>query len=370
MNKEIPLPKATRAWIISRLSWTDAVPTAGVSLQPGGYKVFINQDWWAGLTMEQRRSVLLHEIAHVWRGDCLEGEGRDPQTWNIATDAVINRTLGDLPGEPVRYEDTCKQAGLAVEIPYWSAKIIYDRLIQQQTDQGDSPDGGSPQHNGDPLAGDIKTGGDPVDHLKEKEALQGAMSQDGMDPRKELPGCAQPSTHKLAGQGTGTEQWSPKDRAVLALALELDRIIAKHRNRLTPCRTWRREGRIRLLRGSGRVPNPSVGVYLDLSGSTDNEWEQIGAIARGLKQKGADLFVFDDGVRPWDGSQAVVAGGGTAWAPVVEHIAQSGHSLVVVVTDGYFFDPVTEPGCETVWIVTPGGRRPAHFGRALDWPEG
>jgi len=107
---------------------------------------------------------------------------------------------------------------------------------------------------------------------------------------------------------------------------------------------------------------------LDLSGSTAGDWEQIAAIARGLRQQGADLFVFDDGVRPWNGSQPVTAGGGTAWAPVAEHIVQSSHSLAVVVTDGYFFDQLTNPGCEVVWIITPGGRKPADFGRTLAWP--
>ena len=374
----LPLPKTTRSWVLQRLVWSSTnCQTAQVELERT-YTLRINPEWWSGLTVEQRRSVLLHEIAHVWRGDCPRGlelaqNGQiQPQTWNIATDAVINRTLGDLP-PGVQYEDACRRAGLNPSVTWYTAYHIAQALAQSESqDSGESQQAGSgsgPAGQGErTFEGDVVPSGDPVDHAREKADLEKAAKADGLDPGKDLPGCRAPK-QRQAGRGEGAAVWTPDKRAALRVAVDLRTEVAKSTKRREPVRSWRREGRLPLLRGISRVPRPSVGLYLDVSGSTSAHWSDLAAIARGLRRDGVEVFVFDDGVRNWDCVSPLRAGGGTAWQPVREH-ATGRFDKIIVATDGYFFDSVHSiDGVEVVWLVMPGGRRPADFGRALTWPK-
>jgi hypothetical protein len=339
------------------------------------YTLRINPEWWSGLTVEQRRSVLLHEIAHVWRGDCPRGlelaqSGQiPPQTWNVATDAVINRTLGELP-PGVRYEDTCERAGLNPAVTWYTAYHIAQALAQSTSQDSDSDRSGQgTAENADrPLENDVVPSGDPVDHAREKGELEKAAKADGLDPAKDFPASRRPQPRQ-AGKGEGPTVWTPDKRAALRLAVDLRAEVAKSTKRREPVRSWRWEGRLPLLRGVSRLPRPSVGLYLDVSGSTSSHWSDLAAIARGLRRDGVEVYVFDDGVRDWDCVSPLRAGGGTTWQPVREHAAGR-FDKVIVATDGYFFDSVDAiGGVEVVWLITPGGRRPASFGRALAWPE-
>ena len=375
----LPLPKSTRSWVLQRLAWDSTnCQTAQVELQRT-YTLRINPEWWSGLTVEQRRSVLLHEIAHVWRGDCPRGlelaqKGQiNPQTWNIATDAVINRTLNDLP-PGVRYEGACERAGLKPSVTWYTAYHIAQALTQSESSDGSgesqqaAPGADSGDQDGRTFEGDVVPSGDPVDHAREKADLEKAARADGLDPAKDFPASRRPQPRQ-AGRGEGAAVWTPDKRAALRVAVDLRAEVAKSTKRREPVRSWRREGRLPLLRGISRVPRPSVGLYLDVSGSTSEHWSDIAAIARGLRRDGVEVFVFNDGVREWDCVSPLRAGGGTTWQPIREH-ATGRFDKAIVATDGYFFDSVDAiGGVEVVWLVMPGGRKPADFGRTLAWPE-
>lgn len=47
------------------------------------------------MTKEECVGAILHEVGHVFRKHHQRGEGKDPKTWNIAGDAVINKELNE-----------------------------------------------------------------------------------------------------------------------------------------------------------------------------------------------------------------------------------------------------------------------------------
>ncbi len=80
----------------------------------------------AGLTQEQYRFVMAHEILHVGLRHDVRCQGRDPFLWNVACDYVINHWLvemgvGDMPAVGALYDESLK--GL-------SAETIYDHIVR------------------------------------------------------------------------------------------------------------------------------------------------------------------------------------------------------------------------------------------------
>jgi predicted metal-dependent peptidase len=70
-------------------TWTDQLPTAGVN----GVKLFINPEFFMGLSEEERVGLLVHEVLHVALNHMTRLGDRDPKRWNKAADYVINNSL-------------------------------------------------------------------------------------------------------------------------------------------------------------------------------------------------------------------------------------------------------------------------------------
>ncbi len=64
-----------------------------------GKRVMYNPEFMASLSEDERTFTLAHEVMHIAFDHISRGKERDPQMWNIATDAVINQMLehGGLP---------------------------------------------------------------------------------------------------------------------------------------------------------------------------------------------------------------------------------------------------------------------------------
>ena len=86
-------------------------------------QIFINPA--AGLTNEECRFVMAHELLHVGLRHDVRRQGRDPYLWNVACDYIINSWLvemgvGELPQVGVLHDPDLK--GL-------SAEAIYDQIV-------------------------------------------------------------------------------------------------------------------------------------------------------------------------------------------------------------------------------------------------
>ena len=80
----------------------------------------------AGLSTEEARFVLAHELLHVGLRHQSRCQGRDHFLWNVACDYVINGWLhemeiGEMPGFGSLYD---------VELKGLSAEVIYDRMVK------------------------------------------------------------------------------------------------------------------------------------------------------------------------------------------------------------------------------------------------
>lgn len=109
---------------------SDQVPTAGTD----GRKLYINKDFFFGLTEAERIFLLAHETLHVAYLHPLRGKGKDQEIFNDACDYVINYELkqrkfsfiGDLRDRGINFTGGLydpQYAGM-------SAEEVYEKLIQ------------------------------------------------------------------------------------------------------------------------------------------------------------------------------------------------------------------------------------------------
>jgi predicted metal-dependent peptidase len=71
--------------------WTQEIPTA----ETNGIDLWWNPTWFLGMTPDNRKAVLMHELWHVARLHMLRLGDRCPDVWNYACDYVINNDLKD-----------------------------------------------------------------------------------------------------------------------------------------------------------------------------------------------------------------------------------------------------------------------------------
>jgi len=386
-----------------------------IKLTDQGYKVMIDAQEWALTPPELRRAALLHELAHVVRGDCLHTEANvasapEALLYNVAADAVINRTLPSLHAAPFGVVDPQKvatEAGLTVD--GMTANLAYSAIKSKMSEVSEAsvqdlikrvcfpPDPAAmaarqphptdtlsdlfplPVHlrtwvaqrvewtagaMGGGMAQDVRGyEGDPGDaavaHAKEARELKDAAKKDNAEDA--LPRTPQ----RGAGAGKGGT-WTPTQARIVALCDRVREFVrttgeaVRRRHR-----SYRRQGRWMLYPSRPYSLDHTFAIYLDLSGSTLQHWEVFAGVARWAKGEGARVFTFDTGVVEWHPGQSFSAGGGTLWQPIVESAKRQQLGAIVVVTDGEFFDRLEDPGIPVLWILTE--RREMPFGSVIDW---
>lgn len=101
------------------------IPTAGTD----GKTIYYNPDFLESLSVEQQTFVFAHEACHIAFNHILRSEGKDPQTWNTATDAVINAFLK---------RDGLKMIDGGVDIAKainYDAEQLYEKLLEEKKQQ-------------------------------------------------------------------------------------------------------------------------------------------------------------------------------------------------------------------------------------------
>ena len=385
----------------------------GVKLTDKGYRVVINLEEWALTPKELRRAALLHELAHVVRGDCLRVKAEDTTSadallFNVAADAVINRTLPSLCKAPfgvVNPEALATEVGLSpatmtAAMAYTLMKNKLGELDKDKlqgvlqrvcfpTDQS-ALDAREPQPledladifplpvhlrtwvaqrvqwttSSESMAQDVKghegdDGDAAVAHVKDTRELKEAAKQDNMQD-------ALPQTPQRGG-GAGNAKgstWTPNQAKIVALCERVRDFVrvngeaVRQRNR-----SYRRQGRWMLYPSRPYTLAHTFALYLDLSGSMYQHWEILAGVAKWAKGEGAKVFTFDSEVVEWHEGQQFQAGGGTLWHPIVESAKKEGLGAIVVITDGDFFDRLEDPGVPVLWILTQARQMP--FGQTL-----
>ena len=99
-----------------------SVGTAGTD----GKTIYYNPDFLEKLSTDEQTFIFAHEVCHIAFNHILRSEGKNPQIWNTATDAVINQFLK---------RDGLKMVEGGVDIPdavNYDAEQLYNKMMQEQ----------------------------------------------------------------------------------------------------------------------------------------------------------------------------------------------------------------------------------------------
>lgn len=355
--------------------------TAGVCIDGTTY---MNVHFCSRLSDSQLRGLMAHEVLHVALLWWQRQGTRNSRLWNQAHDYVVNHIVTDMS----KMEMGLARGGKWIELPPgglyradWAGltgEEIYALLLQNsELVQADSP-----------LEGDCLSAG--ASTAQGRAAENGSSAAERQVSRKWRLVVEQAAMHhrqvtaKNIGSVSGAlekildEIKDPRVdwRDVLSQFVG-ERAGMAERTLLIPSR--RSEAAGVHLAGSRKSGRPDVTVLWDTSGSMGpEETAAVMAEVCGLMQEyglelrllivdaslHADVRVHD----PADIVPLLTGGGGSDFCPAFKLLQEEqDQSLVVAFTDGYISVPESLPPClgGILWIVTEGGVRPAHWGRAI-----
>jgi predicted metal-dependent peptidase len=347
------------------------IPTAATD----GRNIFLNPEFLKSLPSAQRDGVILHEILHAALLHPLRRGEREPESWNIAADIIVNGTISRQSGIELPL------GGLRDEkLEHLSVEEVYELLRSS----------GANRH-----------------HLTDLDLLA--------TPAAEVVNCSMDvaPTPRLAQRLERTESasltahWRQAIQHATAvarntqwgkLAIETDREFEAI---LNPQLDWRAhlwrylvqtptdfQSFDRRFVGRGlyleALQGESVRVYLaiDTSGSVNQTTldlfiSEVTGILGAYPHLECDLYyvdceadgpyllTFNDPLPPPQG------GGGTSFVPFFDRVNETwdGHTqaICIYLTDGYGEFPTYIPSLPTLWVVTPGGLDLARlpFGEAV-----
>ncbi|MDJ1174261.1 vWA domain-containing protein [Roseofilum capinflatum] len=337
--------------LFTNISVTKTVPTAATN----GKDIFLNADFFRGLSVPEMDGVFLHEVLHAALRHVIRRGTREPLVWNIAADIVVNGMV-------------LQQAGIAgialppghirdMSLEDLSVEEVYELLCKQAKSYG----------------------------LGDRDLLDpdgsGTLSQ---DQKTTLETYWQAAMHKAMTiaktQNAGklpagfSREWDSLKEAQLDWRSHLWRYLVK-----TPTDF---QGFDRRFIGRGlyleTLEGETVHVFVavDTSGSIGGEelslfMSEIKGILGSYPHLKCELYYADaDVYGPYTLDKTgplpkPVGGGGTSFCPFFEKIEnrENWHDsrVCVYLTDGYGNFPNPAPDYPVLWVVTPGGLDLSHF---------
>jgi predicted metal-dependent peptidase len=333
----------------AKIEISQEVPTAATD----GERIFVNQDFFSKMTLDEQSGVLLHEVLHAALQHVPRRGGRDPKLWNIAADIVVNGIITDegyaLPDGGI-HDATLKRYGV---------EEVYEKLIED-ADRVDLGDGNADLLDGPP-ADATGGGGKPGSRTSAKRS---SVWSNALEKAKQLAQSAGQG-HIPAGVARETEQLK------------------------TPQIDWRSY----LWRFVVQSPSDfggwdkrfiSDGLYLealenlqvncivaiDSSGSINQrELTSLASEVRAITDSYPDInvtmyYADADVYGPYDLTANSPlpeprGGGGTDFRPffdvVDNNMKPREYTVAIYLTDGYGDFPKRAPIVPTLWVVTPGG---------------
>jgi predicted metal-dependent peptidase len=349
----------------------DGVPTAAVAADG---TLVVAPAFCDGLTDEELRFVICHEVLHPALGYWARLGSRDPRRFNEAHDHAINLLLHAFS----QHEGGLRMpAGLCdLRFSGWSAEQIYEVLVTEAKN--------APPAFG--LAGDCR--GELAETREGLDAARGdASAAKRLDREWTITLEAARQVHETTlGRGSLPSDMELVLAEMLAPRVHWATVLSQW---LGECAgaldySWRRPSRRSESAGEWlpslvRRSLPDVTILWDTSGSMRGEEGAIlGEVASIVEELGLTvrLIVCDTAIHAdqegLDRLEAVIpmlrGGGGSDFCPAFERLhAESNTSVVVAFTDGYIEVPPEAPESlqGVLWVLTGHGVRPAPWGRAI-----
>lgn len=334
--------------------------------------IFFNPDWWDKMVHEERKTVIAHEIWHLICKHLIRGEGKDPESYALAIDHVVNHACNDdafvTKHSPGGGPTDFGGAGMVCDMRFHGMgsdaiyKIIHE---ERKQDPKSHPSSGAP-------------GKDEIEDLV-KQALEGTGKDLQQQANENEKARAQASASGLTtGSGAGTQHEILRTEGLQVFIIKApyeeifepwltDPLSGGKRTFMRPSRRQVNGG----LRLKGKYPKRGRKnrlthlVYaLDVSGSIrEYEKKQFLRSAKTLKEKLnpvlMTVMLWDDGIRyekvyredeQLDNIQ-IQSGGGTNLNPVYKRVAQLQPEALVIFTDLQVTIP-PQPDWETIWFVS------------------
>lgn len=327
-----------------------------------GKRLYYNPSFTCALKPAEVLGVLAHEACHVANLHCLRREGRDPLRWNLECDHVVNHIVSRLGH---------------LQLPAGAMDPIDDtpeRLYEQQHCKPPKDNGGNGGDNGTPNGSD---GQDPggcggvMDTTNDQgQPLSGAELEEATAEAKLRVKRAM-NAAKAAGKLPADMERHFND--VLAPVLPWREILARFVAEITrDDYTWRSPNK-RYMASTGmylpdsRMPRIARIIFaVDTSGSmgdaqiTEAIAEVNGCLetSRALGRATLSVAWCDTEVHEQEltdiGQALPRGGGGTSFAPVIDHYADEDIAGIIYYTDGYcddFTRRSAPPSFPVLWLL-------------------
>jgi predicted metal-dependent peptidase len=331
----------------AKIKITDDLPTAATD----GRDVFVNPDFFNGLSTPAQEGLLLHEVLHAALLHVTRRGARDPKLWNIAADIVVNGML-------LRDGYVIPDGGIRdVSKEHLATEEVYDLLLRD-ADKRPAPSLGMAD-----LMDDAGSPGQPASKA-DKAEIEGQWQQALQQARQVAEGSLKGDLpaglrRELNALGRSRLDW----RALLwRFLVQTPTDFAAFDRRFV---------------GDGlyleTISGESVHVHVcvDTSGSINKDditrfLSEVQAILGTYPHLRCDLYFADAALHgphvltPHSPLPVPVGGGGTDFRPFFEHLDKhvEPHAITVAIylTDGYGDSPPHAPALPTLWVVTPGGK--------------
>ena len=368
--------------------FTDDIPRAATD----GKNIYFNPEWFMSIPHAQRVGVLVHEVWHVALNHCKLQKysrlgTRNPMLWNISCDGIINNYVLDsgmeLPDDRVEFPDhkngiPCVR-GMSTEQVY---AMLEEKVKQQMPMPSMSPDdvdllepAPSDDSSGD-SGNDPSTGTKPVEGQAKPEEMDMEMKQilvraaiaskmAGEDPGK-LPGEVQFILDKI------TKPKLPWNQLVMRY------FKASAKTNYNFRRPNRRYFPKYYLPSKNDMTLDHVTMAIDMSGSVSDEeiTQFIGEIAqvlRNIQPKKLIMLEFDTELKNVTEIRTAnellthefKGRGGTIIDPVMDYVNEHPTDLLIMFTDGYFYEAENDPTCPVLWVIYANPGFTHHYGKVI-----
>jgi predicted metal-dependent peptidase len=327
-----------------------------------GKTIFYDRDFVEGMSVEELKFVLCHEVMHCVFAHMYRRGGRQPRRWNMAADYVINDLLtsekiGKMP------EGGLLNAQLVVA-GGGTADGVYDLIPEQ--DEGSGDDDGSG-------AGPMDNCMDAPGTGPEREAAQADMKVRVASAAQAAKMCGKLSAgiRRLVDDTLKpTVDWREVLRRFVTAKAKVEYSYARPKRRFVADDLY--------LPSLGGNAMGVLAVPVDCSGSIGAaELAEFAAEMAGIKQdcnpSEMHAIYFDSQVshhekftRDDDLHVEAHGGGGTAFSPIFTFIDTNGIEpcCAVVLTDLYCSDFGPQPDYPVLWITT--GATDAPWGEVVE----
>lgn len=341
---------------------------AGVTFTSGIPTLAINPESFDLFSAPEQQALLEHMVKHLLHLHPGRRRERHPRTWDLACDLAINGSIDNLPPEsplPAR-----------LRMPdQLSAEEYYDRLPQIAL-LGSLQASGDGEGDGPPLDQQTTHPIDDHDIWQDADSTPQLLSEQVV--RQMVQTAFKKCHHEIPGDLERIIQPYLKPPAIAwqQILRQFVGCAGRVGKRSTWKRTHRRFGH--LTPGTRKKQRLNLLVAVDISDSTDQQTlrEKFAAelvhIARGRESRLTVLYCGSriqkiESLSSSKMSFEVYRGGGyTDLRPAFEYAKEMTPppAAMIYLTDGY--GPVPErTELSTLWVLSPGGEKPAPWGVAL-----